>query len=113
MSWQAASLTTFSDRGLLQRGQRTLGVHKPVPVAVGASKEAPYGEESIGVGAHALAPGTTQVETKIHGGIHLSPERLEAMPEDERTKDSWYEEDCEAAFVFWRFREQCLITSTW
>ena len=76
-------------------------------VAHGKIKRSPWGYVKM---QRELAPGVVQVETKSHGGLHLSPERLAAMPEKERTKDSWYEQDCEAAFVFWRFRDE-LVTA--
>ena len=53
-----------------------------------------------------LANGILQVSTAGHGGIHLSPERLAQMPVDQRSTDSWYEEDCEAAFVYLRFMNE-------
>ena len=53
-----------------------------------------------------LADGILQVSTSTHGGIHLSPERLAQMPEDQRSTDGWYEEDCEAAFVYVRFMNE-------
>jgi hypothetical protein len=45
-----------------------------------------------------IAEGITWYSTPSHGGYHLSPERLQAMPEYLRncsfTKDQWFEEDC-------------------
>lgn len=45
-----------------------------------------------------IAPGITRYSTGSHGGYHLSPERLAAMPEYMRPSFAglgWYEEDCD------------------
>lgn len=50
-----------------------------------------------------LAPGIWKVSTPSHGGIHLSPERYEAMPDYMKataySSDGWYEEDVDWALV--------------
>ena len=56
-----------------------------------------------------LAEGIVQVHTASHGGIKLSDERLAQMPTDQRTSDGWYEEDCEAAFVYRHFLDAGVI----
>jgi hypothetical protein len=47
--------------------------------------------------AKRIAEGITFYSTPSHGGFHLSPERMAAMPEHLRacsfTKDCWFEED--------------------
>ena len=53
-----------------------------------------------------LAPGIEFAGTPSHGGVKLSDERLAAMPADQRTRDGWYEEDCEAAFPLHHFRNE-------
>ena len=50
-----------------------------------------------------LARGIVFYETAGHGGIHLSPERQEAMPEALKLDEPWYEEDCEWARVYCAF----------
>ena len=60
----------------------------------------PWGEMQT---REVLAEGIVQVGTASHGGIKLDGERLKQMPSEERTRDSWYEEDCEAAFVLRNF----------
>ena len=59
-----------------------------------------------------LADGIVSVTTAGHGGVHLSPARLREMRESERTRDGWYEEDCEAAFVFAHFTANGTIPVT-
>ena len=63
----------------------------------------PWGAIQI---AEELADGIVSVHTASHGGLWLSSERLRQMDESERSGDGWYEEDCEAAFVFRRFRDE-------
>lgn len=46
-----------------------------------------------------LADGIVQVGTPSHGGIHLAAALNAAMPEVFRSRDGWYEEDCEWALV--------------
>ena len=50
-----------------------------------------------------VAPGIIEVTTASHGGVLLAHSRLQEMPKNERTSDGWYEEDCEAAFVYKHF----------
>lgn len=52
-----------------------------------------------------MAPGLIFATTPSHGGLYLAPERLEQMPEGERTADGWYEEDCEILWPMVRFAE--------
>ena len=63
----------------------------------------PWGEIQ---GTTILAPGVVSVHTAGHGGIWLSAERLAQMPPNERTSDSWYEEDCEAAYPLKQFLDE-------
>ena len=56
--------------------------------------------------AEDVAEGIVSVHTASHGGIWLSPDRLALMDHSERTRDAWYEEDCEAAFPLQRFRDE-------
>ena len=61
-------------------------------------------------GAERLAEGITSVWTASHGGIHLSCERLAAMPITLRrvVRDPgsrWFEEDCEWCAVALSFPE--------
>ena len=58
--------------------------------------------------AQPLADGIVSVHTPSHGGIWLSEARLAQMHPDERSSDSWYEEDCEAAWPLRRFRDEVL-----
>lgn len=46
-----------------------------------------------------IAEGITSYTTASHGGIHLSPERQEQMPEVLRLNGRWYEEDCNWCLV--------------
>lgn len=46
-----------------------------------------------------LAEGIRSVSTGSHGGIKLSAERNEQMPDYMRNDDGWYEEDSEWAKV--------------
>lgn len=46
-----------------------------------------------------IAPGVVFVETPSHGGALVSPELVSLIPENLRTRDGWYEEDCEIAAV--------------
>lgn len=57
-----------------------------------------------------LAEGIVSVSTPSHGGIWLSQERVEQIPEALRTpspeyspKPHWWEEDCEVTFPLWFF----------
>lgn len=55
-----------------------------------------------------LAPGIWHISTMSHGGIWLSPERRAAMPPDMDKitwlgSDEWYEEDCDADWIFHNF----------
>jgi hypothetical protein len=56
-----------------------------------------------------IAPGITWYSTPSHGGFHLSPERMQAMPEHLRacsfTRDAWFEEDCSWCGVVLAFPE--------
>ena len=63
-------------------------------------------------GIEELADGIVQVFTPGHGGIWLSPERLAAMPAEQRSTDGWYEEDCEAVFPLARFLDECKPASS-
>lgn len=47
--------------------------------------------------------GVTFVTTARHGGMHVSHERLQQMPESMRSRDHWYEEDCEVALPMYCF----------
>jgi len=50
--------------------------------------------------------GIVVVGTASHGGIWLSPERVERLPEVLRSKTlPWFEEDCDAALVILAFAE--------
>lgn len=53
-----------------------------------------------------LADGITMVSTARHGGVHLSEERLERIPEAHRSADGWYEEDVEVGFVLFYFYDE-------
>lgn len=50
--------------------------------------------------ASEIRPGIWFVFTPSHGGLYLEPDALEAMPEPARSRDGWYEEDCEALLPF-------------
>jgi hypothetical protein len=57
-----------------------------------------------------IAPGIVSVSTASHGGIYVSDEMREKMPEDIRncktwTEKNWYEEDCDWAQVCLAFPE--------
>jgi hypothetical protein len=56
-----------------------------------------------------IAEGITWYSTPSHGGYHLSPERMQAMPEHLRncsfTRDHWFEEDCSWCAVVLAFPE--------
>jgi len=41
-----------------------------------------------------IAPGIMDYSTTRHGGIHLSHERNQAVPDYMRNPEGWYEEDC-------------------
>ncbi len=58
--------------------------------------------------AEDIADGIVSVHTASHGGLWLSPARLDLMDPSERSTDGWYEEDCEAAFPLRRFRDEVL-----
>lgn len=81
----------------------------PAPPAPAVDEESPWGRiETVAT----LADGITLVSTPSHGGLHLSDERLGAMPEAERTRDSWYEEDCEIAWPILRFASDIGLSET-
>lgn len=42
-----------------------------------------------------IAPGIEEVSCAGHGGVKLSPERNALVPSPLRSRDGWYEEDCE------------------
>lgn len=46
-----------------------------------------------------IAPGIVFLSTPSHGGAYLSKELQDKMPAHRRTRDGWYEEDCEIAYV--------------
>ncbi len=46
-----------------------------------------------------IAPGIYTVSTPSHGGIHLSPTLNADMPDDMRSANGWYEEDCKWSLV--------------
>jgi len=57
-------------------------------------------------GQHTHAPGIVQYYTSSHGGIHLTPARVDEacrrrpdLEEKIRTRAPWYEEDCDALLV--------------
>lgn len=56
-----------------------------------------------------IADGITQVSTASHGGLVLSDERLQAMPEQYKINNygggRYFEEDCEWALVCLAFPE--------
>ena len=61
---------------------------------------------------HTLADGIVSVTTASHGGIRVSPERMELIPEDLRRGciewsdgTGWFEEDCMWAVVYDTFPE--------
>lgn len=53
--------------------------------------------------AKMLCDGIGTVGTPSHGGIRLSPERNEQIPQPFRSESGWYEEDCEWAIPFFFF----------
>lgn len=57
-----------------------------------------------------LAPGIVRVMTAGHGGLVLSPERLQAMPNryklNEYGTGRYFEEDCEWALVVLAFPDE-------
>lgn len=62
-----------------------------------------------------IAEGITWYSTPSHGGFHLSPERMQAMPEHLKacsfTADHWFEEDCSWCAVPLAFPD-CFPTDT-
>ena len=57
-----------------------------------------------------IAPGIVLITTGSHGGIYLSPERADAMPEPYRSKvrfagGTWFEEDYDWILVVLSFPE--------
>ena len=63
--------------------------------------------------ARELIYGITIVSTAGHGGMLLSPERLEQMPGQMRSHDGWYEEDCEVAMPMLIFFDEFDTTKQW
>lgn len=59
---------------------------------------------------HEIAPGIVRVMTAGHGGLVLSPERLQAMPNryklNEYGTGRYFEEDCEWALVALAFPDE-------
>ncbi len=56
-----------------------------------------------------IAPGVTFYETASHGGFHVTPDAMKAMPPALRAlpvfcgEPGWYEEDCDAVIVVLAF----------
>jgi len=46
-----------------------------------------------------IAPGVVFAESASHGGARPSKELQARIPEHRRTRDGWYEEDCEVAYL--------------
>ena len=53
------------------------------------------------------APGIVEVSTASHGGFYISPIHMEKMIKwpSPFLKNEWYEEDCDASYVFASFPE--------
>ena len=60
----------------------------------------PWGESQS---VETVVPGIVFVSTASHGGYRVSKKLLDTMPEHLRSKDGWYEEDCEACKVVLAF----------
>lgn len=58
---------------------------------------------------HDVLYGIVFVTTARHGGFLLSPERLNQMPEHMRSRDGWYEEDCEVAMPMYVFYDEMVV----
>lgn len=82
------------------------GPSRKTSPAVGSTT--PWGRASH---TRTLLPGITKVDTSSHGGIHLTPHRLNQLPLAARMQDGWYEEDLEAVIVLYFFHDRILEAS--
>jgi hypothetical protein len=73
---------------------------------ISPSKMTPWGQPDS---VEQIAEGITFYSTPSHGGFHLSPERMQEMPEHLRrcsyTGDAFFEEDCSFCAVILSFPE--------
>ena len=53
-----------------------------------------------------VAPGIDLVATPSHGGFRLEPWRIAELPADCRNRSGWYEEDCEAFWIYHHFPDE-------
>jgi hypothetical protein len=80
-----------------EKTQVNKNVYKGMPTPWGAAQR-----------AIVLAAGIGIVSTEAHGGIKLSHERNDIVPEYMRTDNGWYEEDCEIAVPLLIFKDEML-----
>ena len=79
--------TALAESGTTLMPERDWGA---VNLQVGS--QTPWGKADS---VHDLGPGAVQVSTPGHGGVKLSATRNRAVHASIRSRDGWYEEDCE------------------
>lgn len=61
--------------------------------------------------AEPVAPGIDLVRTPGHGGFRLEPWRIARLPVSCRNHSGWYEEDCEAWWIYHHFPDETGLSS--